>query len=271
MIAGQISILMSVYNAEETLRQSIDSVLAQTYTNWRFIICNDCSTDASEAILKEYAQRYPDKFLLIKNEKNMRLAASLNHCLEYADGEYSARMDADDYIARDRFEKQIAYLKAHPDVQLVGTLMQVFNEKSGLGRVIEYDEFPDKFDLRKGPVFSHASILTYTQVYKDLDGYIVSPRTARSQDYDLWFRFYARGFKGANLQEPLYFVREDENAFLRRRAKLYFWAVVTRWKGFRMLHYPLKYYIYVAAPLGAFVRNEFRKMRARMTRSAKGN
>lgn len=263
MIEGQISIIMSVYNCEKTLCQSIDSVLAQTYTNWKFIICDDCSTDRTLAILEEYAKKHPDRFLIIQNEKNMRLAASLNHCLQYAEGEYCARMDGDDYIAPDRFEKQIQYLREHPEFQLVGTLMQTFNEE-GLGRVVSYKEFPNKYELRYGPCFSHASILTYTRVYKELDGYIVSPRTARGQDFDLWFRFFAKGFKGVNLQEPLYYVREDEYAFLRRKTKLYLWAIVTRWKGFRSLKYPVHYYIYVLAPIPALVRNEVRKMRARV-------
>lgn len=263
MIEGQISILMSVFNCEKTLHQSIDSVLAQTYTNWKFIICDDCSTDGTSKILSEYEKKYQDKFVIIRNEMNSKLAASLNHCLQYAEGEFSARMDGDDYIASDRFEKQIQYLKEHPKIHLVGTLMQVFNE-NGLGRIIPYKEIPDKYDLRFGPCFSHASIMTYTNVYKTLGGYTVSPRTKRSQDYDLWFRFYARGFKGMNLQEALYFVREDENAFLRRKPQLYFWAMVTRFKGFKTLRYPVKYYVYVLSPLAALFRNEARKLRARV-------
>ena len=263
MIKGQISIIMSVYNCENTLRQSIDSVLAQTYTNWKFIICDDCSKDGTLTILEEYAEKYPDRFLIIQNKKNMYLAASLNHCLQYAEGEFCARMDGDDYVAPERFEKQVQYLQEHPELQLVGTLMQTFNEE-GLGRVVSYKENPDKYDLRFGSCFSHASIMTYTSVYQELGGYIVSARTVRSQDFDLWFRFFAKGFKGANLQEPLYYVREDEYAFLRRKTKLYLWAIITRWKGFRCLKYPIHYYIYVLVPIPAMVCNEVRKMKARM-------
>lgn len=263
MIKGQVSVIMAVYNCGELVKQSIDSILAQTYTNWKFIICNDCSTDNTVEIIQEYVDKYPDKFVLIHNEKNSRLAASLNHCLEYADGEFCARMDGDDYVAPDRFEKQVKFLREHPEIQLVGTLMQAFDDNGDLGRIIPYEEFPDKYALRFGPCFSHASIMTYTKVYKELGGYTVSKRTVRSQDYDLWFRFYAKGFKGANLQEPLYFFREDANSFLRRKPNLYLWAVVTRWKGFRMLHYPIYYYWKVLLPLAALVRNEIRKLRAK--------
>lgn len=264
MVKGQISILMSVFNAENTIRQSIDSVLAQTYDQWKFIICDDCSTDHTLQILNEYKKKYPEKFLIIRNKQNMRLAASLNHCLKYADGEYCARMDADDYISPVRFEKQIEYLNTHSDVVLVGTLMQAFNEKNELGRIIYYKEKPTKYDLRKGPVFCHASILTYTRVYKEIGGYTVSSRTKRSQDYDLWFKFYEHGFKGETIQEPLYFVREDENAFMRRTRKQYLWAIVTRWIGFRRLHYPLRYYVYVLTPIASLIKNEIRKFQAKL-------
>ena len=70
MNKGEISILMAVYNCADTLRQSIDSVLAQTYTDWKMIICDDCSTDDTPIIINEYKERHPDKFVIIKNEIN---------------------------------------------------------------------------------------------------------------------------------------------------------------------------------------------------------
>ncbi len=265
MIKDQISVIMAVYNCGELVRASIDSILAQTYTNWKMIICNDCSTDNTVEIIEEYAAKYPDKFLIIHNKKNSRLAASLNHCLKYADGEFCARMDGDDYVAPDRFEKQVAFLREHKDIHLVGTQMQMFYEDGLLGRATSFQSFPDKFSLRFGPCFAHASIMTYTEVYKQLGGYTVSKRTARSQDYDLWFRFFAKGFNGANLSEALYFFREDENAFLRRRGALYFWAVVTRFKGFCKVRMPLKYWGFILLPIPAFFRNALRKRKAKST------
>lgn len=265
MIEGQISVLMAVYNCEATIRKSIDSILAQTYENWKFIICDDCSTDTTPEIIEEYSRAFPGKFVLIKNEKNSKLSFSLNHCLQYAEGEFCARMDGDDYVSPQRFEKQVAFLRANPNISLVGTLMQVFNEDS-LGRVIPYKEFPDKYDLRFGPCFAHASIMTYTSVYKKLGGYTVSKRTVRSQDYDLWFRFMANGYSGASIQEPLYFVREDADSFMRRKPKLYLWVTITRLKGFILLKYPLKYYPYVLKPLTAMVGNEVRKLKVRISR-----
>lgn len=262
MKKGHISVIMATYNCADTLKESIDSILAQTYTDWKFIICDDCSTDNTYELLKGYEAENPDKFLIIKNEKNSKLPFSLNHCLQYADGEFCARMDGDDYVSPERFEKQVEFLKANPDTHLVGCALRVFDDKKGLGRIIYCKDEPNKFDLLDAPCFPHAAIMTYTNVYKELGGYTVSKRTVRSQDYDLWFKFFSKGFKGKNLQEPLYFMREDANAFLRRKPRLYLWLIVTKWKGYRLLKFPLKYYWHILLPLIALVRNEYRKFKA---------
>ncbi|MBQ4104913.1 MAG: glycosyltransferase [Clostridia bacterium] len=264
MDKGKISVIMAVFNCADTIHQSIESIISQTYDNWEFIICDDCSTDNTLEIVREYEAKYPNKFKIIQNEKNSRLAFSLNHCLEYVNGEFVARMDGDDYVAPDRFEKQISFLMEHPDIHLVGSAMQSFDNNK-LGRIITYKPFPEKEDLRKGPCFAHASILTYAYTYKETGGYTVSARTMRTQDYDLWFRFYAKGFKGANLDDPLYYYREDEYAYLRRKPKLYLWAVVTRFKGFRLLKFPLHYYVYTLTPIVGLVYNEMRKLKAKFT------
>lgn len=268
MVKGLISVLMGIYNCEDTLPRAIDSLLAQTYSNWELILCDDRSTDHTYDIAKQYLQQHPEKIKLIQNEKNSKLAFSLNHCLEFAEGEFSARMDGDDYIAPDRFEKQVAYLQEHPEMQLCGTWMQAFDDHT-LSRVIKYKIAPDKTDLRKGPVFAHATIMMYTDVYNALGGYTISQRTVRTQDYDLWFRFFAAGYKGGVIPESLYYVREDHNAYLRRKPKLYFWAVITRWKGFNLIKMPIYYYPYVLLPLVALVGNEFRKIKTRFSRRNK--
>ena len=107
-----VSVIMGVYNGGSTLREALDSILNQTYSNWELIACNDCSTDNSAQILQEYAKR-DSRIICIQNEKNAGLAASLNHCLQYVSGEYVARMDCDDLSVPERFEKQVMYLKLH--------------------------------------------------------------------------------------------------------------------------------------------------------------
>ena len=237
-----ISVIMAVYNCENTIREAIDSILMQTYDNWKFIICNDCSTDQTQSILEEYRDRFPDKFVILKNEKNMHLAYSLNQCLKYATGRYVARMDGDDRSAPDRFEIQVAFLQEHPEYDLVGTSMRRFNE-DGLADTVDKPEFVDKYTMRTVVPFNHATIMTYPTVYEALGGYTVSERTNRAQDYDLWFRFFHAGFSGYNIQEPLYFVREDMNAIKRRTFKVRWNAYKTTRIGFRLLGFPRRWLI----------------------------
>lgn len=234
---------MSVFNAERTLRAALDSLLAQTCTDWECVLCDDASTDSSPAILEEYNTRYPGKFVLLRNETNRRLAFSLNRCLEHATGKYIARMDADDLSIPERLEKQLDYLKSHPDIVLVGTAMQRFYDDGSLGAIDRRVEFPDRFEPHRSNVFNHATILAYKSVYDDLHGYAVLPRTVRGQDRDLWFRFIHAGFRGANMPEALYMVREDRDAIKRRTLKDYWISYQNTLFGYRLLHYPWHWYI----------------------------
>ena len=238
---SKISIIMGIYNCEDTLSKAIDSILNQTYTNWELIMCDDCSTDNTYQIAEQYQKAYPDKIILIKNEINKKLAFTLNHCLEYATGEYVARMDADDISVPERLEKQINFLKTHLDYQLVGTLMQRFNEE-GLADIVMQKEYPDKYVMLEQTPFNHATILTYKYVYDSLGGYTVAKRTERGQDYDLWFKFFAKDYKGYNLQEPLYLVKEDVGAIKRRTAKVRLQILQTTKIGYKMLGFPKRYY-----------------------------
>ena len=79
----EISILMGIYNCAGTLNEAIDSIITQTCKSWELILCDDGSSDNTYSIAKEYAERYPNKIILIKNSKNMGLNYTLNHCLKY--------------------------------------------------------------------------------------------------------------------------------------------------------------------------------------------
>ncbi|MEC1171519.1 glycosyltransferase, partial [Bacillus paralicheniformis] len=100
MTGGQkpkVSVIMGVYNCEDTIAESIESILNQTYKNWELIICDDASTDGTYAVARRYADHYADRIKLIKNEKNIRVAASLNTCHRYRGGKYIARQVGDDH------------------------------------------------------------------------------------------------------------------------------------------------------------------------------
>src|ERR1051326_97584 len=112
--APPISVVMAVYNSEQTAPESIDSILQQTFSDFEFIIVDDGSTDATGEILRGYAEL--DKRIQVYTQQRSGLIASLNRHCRLARGRYIARMDADDISLPDRFEKQFRFLEAHPEI-----------------------------------------------------------------------------------------------------------------------------------------------------------
>lgn len=141
----KISILMGIYNCASTLREAIDSILAQTYENWELILCDDGSSDDTLSIAQEYCKQDPERFILLKNEHNMGLNHTLNRCLSVATGEYIARMDGDDISLPERFAVQADFLNTHPQYALVSCPMIYFDEGGiwGYGKAIEIPQLRD--------------------------------------------------------------------------------------------------------------------------------
>lgn len=244
----KVSVIMGIYNCEDTLKESIDSIIRQTYDNWELILCDDGSTDRTYELAQEYARTYPAKVRLIKNDQNLRLAATLNRCLKYASGEYIARMDGDDISLPERFEKQVAFLNTNLQYQVVGTQMISFDESGDKG--IKYSiEFPDRTYLKYNPPFAHATVMMRKSAYEKIGGYRVHNEVTRCEDVDLWFRFFKAGFQGCNLQIPLYKVRENIHDFRRRKFIDHINAAKVCYKGFKSLGYPMWYYVFLLKPI----------------------
>lgn len=238
---------MGVYNCSVTLPLAIDSILNQTYSNVELVICDDCSTDDTYQVAQRYQEQYPNRIFLIRNERNLTLGPTLNHCLRYATGEYIARMDGDDASAPDRLFKQWQFLKEHPQYDLVGTCMMAFNDEGELGlRAIKTGE-ATRLDTVFEVPFCHATILARRSVYDDLQGYSCRKHSWRVEDVDLWFRFFQAGKRGYNLGEALYYVREDGSEYRRRTFRNHFNAMYTCLRGAWALHLPIRY------KLGAFL------------------
>lgn len=231
-----ISVIMATYNCEKTVEKAIDSILAQTYKEWVMIICDDGSTDNTVQILRRYEREYPGKFVIICNEENRKLPYSLNRCLQQVQTELVARMDGDDWSMPERLEKQVAFLKAHPEYDLVGTAMTVFDGEKCFASVVKICE-PNRETIVKQNSFNHATIMTYKRVYDVLGGYSLEPMVLRVEDVDLWYRFFAAGFRGYNLPDELYVVLEDINAVKRRTILARFNGARTASRGRRLLGY----------------------------------
>lgn len=212
----KISVIMGIYNCGATLPESIDSILAQTETDWELILCDDGSKDDTYAVAKAYQEKHPEKIVLLKNEQNLGLHATLNRCLEVAQGEYIARMDGDDISLSERFREQRQYLDENADCALVGTDFWFF-DKNGVWGESRFIFQPDLEEIFRNQSFMHPTVMLRRSAVDAVGGYTVSKLTRRAEDYDLWCKLYERGFIGRNLPQKLLYYREDLNGMKKRK------------------------------------------------------
>lgn len=244
----KVSVIMGIFNVANTLSEALDSLLCQTYQDFEIILCDDGSTDNTLAVAQSYQDQYPEKIVLLQNKKNTGLNFTLNKCLEAATGKYIARMDGDDLCSPTRFEKQVAFLDSHPGIAIVSTAMTHFDE-NGTYRVSRLKEYPEKLDFVKENPFCHAPVMIWAEAYRAVGGYTVDKRMLRVEDVNLWFKLYAAGYKGHNIQEPLYMMRDDREASSRRKFKYRVNSTYTRIKGFQSLEMPFYYYPHTLRPI----------------------
>ncbi len=244
----ELSVIASAYNMAGcfSLRKSIESVLNQTYTDFEFIICDDGSTDNTWEFLCEYARK-DKRIKLIRNEKNLGLAASLNRCIKAAHGEFIARHDCDDYNDLHRFEKQIEFLKSHKSIALLGCNVYLFDKYGVWGKEKYPSEVKNEDFLFRCP-YKHGAVAFRREALLKAGGYRVSKETRRTEDYDLFMRMQTF-CKGGNLSECLYYFCEDKAALKRRKYRFRIDEVKVRYKGFKCLGLFPKGFPYVIKPL----------------------
>ncbi len=238
---------MGIFNCASYLQEALDSLYAQTFQDFKIILCDDGSTDETFSIAKHNADNHRC-IVLIRNEKNMGLNYTLNHCLEYADTEFCARMDGDDVSLPTRFEKEVEFLDSHPQYAIVTTPMKHFDE-NGVYRVQKGGNEPTIQEFPKHSPFCHAPCMIRTEAYKAVGGYTVADKLIREEDYHLWIKMYAQGFRGYTLEEPLYMMRDDRNAARRRNFKARKNEAYVKHLAVKMLGLPFYYNIYCFVPL----------------------
>ncbi len=193
---------MSVYNGSRYLQESVESVLNQTFTDFEFIIINDCSTDNTENIIREYSDK-DERIVLINNLENLGLTKSLNKGLKIAKGEYIARQDADDISLPERLEKELLFIEEHLDVALVSCDIEVIDSDGFSIRKLQRScasSLVDWYLLFYNHLAGHSQIMFLRNLVMNLGGYSESFRY--SQDYELWCRI-ARVAKIAILPDVL--------------------------------------------------------------------
>lgn len=219
----KFSVLMSVYKNEkpEYLIKAIDSVLEQTLLPNEILIVKDgLLTDELEKVLDEYKQK-STLFRYLEFKENRGLGLALRDGVLACNYGLIARMDTDDICKPERFEKQIKYLKEHPDVALLGTFIEEFSQDENKPDTItklpcEHEEIKT-FAKKRNP-FRHMTIMFNKAAVLDSGNY---RNFLWFEDYDLWVRMIGRGFKTANISEILVSVRADKDMFARRGGRKY--------------------------------------------------
>ena len=215
-----VSVILSVHNGERFVREAILSLLCQTFRDFELLIVDDASTDTTSQILHELATQDP-RVRILTNSTNLGLTKSLNIALRESRHNFIARMDADDLALPERFEKQVAFLDSHPDIDVVGTAYEWIDEHGiVIGHPIIVTD-PDELHSalpRTNPLL-HSSVLIRRSALDRVNGW--DETYQRAQDYDLLLRL-TRHVRFTNLPEVLMQKRLAKSmlSFASERAQL---------------------------------------------------
>jgi glycosyltransferase involved in cell wall biosynthesis len=231
---------MSVYNGERYLRESIDSILGQTFKNFELVIIDDGSTDDSWKIIKKYSTK-DKRIVTIRNRKNLRTSAALNRGLDIARGKYIVRMDADDWSYPYRLEKQYDYMRKHPKVGVSGGAIEICNERLRVLNKRRYplsDKAARKIIFRYSP-FAHPATIWNKEIMQNAGGY--NENIPLSQDYDLYFRI-GKLSKFGNIKDVLLKLRthDDSSSIVRGKFQEQY-AIYSRIKAFLEYQYDMSF------------------------------
>lgn len=250
-----IAVIMSLYKNDALVfvKLAVESILNQTYNQFDFYIQYDGYIPQE---VDEYLTGLQDERIHIyRREDNKGLAFSLNELLTIVlskDYEYIARMDADDISLPERFAKQVAFLDAHPDTECLGTwAIEINSDGSEYYRKQmpeTHEECWKQFMIRDCMI--HPTVM-FRRSYIEKAG-VYSLDTYFGEDTMMWAQGFAAGCKFANVPEYLFKFRLNDDFFNRRRGWKHAKGILTlRWKVNKMLHYPVKAYLYAIAYAGA--------------------
>jgi glycosyltransferase involved in cell wall biosynthesis len=215
------SVLISVYKKErpEYLKESLQSIFSQTLLANEIILVEDGPlTEDLDFIIHEFEQK-ESTLKIIKLPQNVGLGSALNEGLKYCSYDYVARMDSDDICFPERFERQINYLKNHPDIDVIGCWTKEFHlDNQGNKIITSLKRFPHtvweniKYCTKRCPV-EHPAVIFKKKAVLAAGGY---QHCYLFEDYHLWARMFVNGCKFYNIQEPLLFFRMSNESFIRR-------------------------------------------------------
>lgn len=193
-----VSVLMPIYNVERFIKESLLSILNQTYQNIEVIIVDDCSTDSTLKIVKQLAIK-DERIKIYKNDTNERIVKTLNFAYSQSSGDYILRMDGDDISELDRLEKKMKFLSDHPEIDLVGCSVKSINEE---GTELRLKKMPSNVKaINKSVKYTNPVFhiwLARREVYERLNGY---RDLLYVEDYDFLLRMMSMGLKFTNIDD----------------------------------------------------------------------
>ena len=219
-----VSVLLSTYNSEESIGESIDSLLSQTYKNLEILISDDGSTDSTKEICKKF-QLKDERVLFFSNKKNIGLTKSLNNLAQKASGSLIARHDADDISLPYRIEEQIEFMKKKKlDAVTTRSLVKQNNKKRpGISFYI-----PDKLLINRKNPFIHGTLIIKKNVFQEIGYY--DERFYYAQDYKLFYDLLNKGYKVKTLNKALYILNTENNISSENLEKQNYYADCVRFR-----------------------------------------
>lgn len=177
----RVSVLLPVHQGERYLREAVESILNQTFTDFELIIIDDASTDASAEIIGSYGD---PRIRFVRNEANLGLTATLNEGLELSRGEYVARMDQDDVSLPERLSKQVAFMDSRPELAASGTWAKEIDEEGNVTgeRRMAVGEQMEHGYWWPCPIIHPSAVIRRSL----LGGIRYEPDVGHAADYDLW-------------------------------------------------------------------------------------
>jgi len=209
---SQVSIVMSVFNQEKYLPIAIESILNQSYTDFEFIIVNDGSNDSSNDIILSYE----DKRIILIEQENKGLPATLNLAISKAKGDFIARMDSDDISDPSRIKKQLEYLNKNPEIDLIGSSVRIIDEDGKILGAVNVPIRPEVISqcLTYRCVVYHPTFFLRKEVFNKVAGY--RTEFIYAQDYDFLLRARRKNINIANHTDYLLDYRiESKSSFVK--------------------------------------------------------
>lgn len=200
-----VSVVLPVFNGERFLRECIQSVLSQTFSDFELIIVNDGSTDGTRDIIREYEN---DRRVIVIDQTNSGLVSALNHGIDLASAPLIARMDADDICFPERLARQVERFTAKEELAVLGSFIRIIDAGGNFLRIGDYPVSRAEVlaFIERGSPLAHPSVMMRKEAISAVGGYRAQYRHA--EDYDLWLRMVDAGYVIENLPQPLLSYRQ---------------------------------------------------------------